>query len=155
VWHGGAWGSQGGYVFDRGYADYDLVQDLQALPCSCIGRGKSPTADALQAERSIAAAAQTAGGQQDAVLRRLGTAPHCRLVPQPCRIVRVATGKTDAQGTPEVIGLGRNRCDLEADLVALAYRYRWAVELFFRWVQCVVGGRHRLSPTANGVRMHV
>jgi IS4 transposase len=48
-----------------------------------------------------------------------------------------------------------NRLDLDADLVALAYRYRWAVELFFRWVKCVLGCRHLLSQTANGVRMHV
>jgi IS4 transposase len=26
-----------------------------------------------------------------------------------------------------------NRVDLDADLIALAYRYRWTVELFFRW----------------------
>ena len=48
-----------------------------------------------------------------------------------------------------------NRLDLDADLVALAYRYRWAVELFFRWVKCVLGCRHLLSQTANGVRMQV
>ena len=48
-------------------------------------------------------------------------------------------GKTDAQGTPEVMVLVTNRFDLGADLVALAYRYRWAVELFFRWVKCVLG----------------
>jgi IS4 transposase len=28
-----------------------------------------------------------------------------------------------------------NRLDLDAELVALAYRYRWAVELFFRWLR--------------------
>jgi hypothetical protein len=34
----------------------------------------------------------------------------------------VATGKTDAQGTPEVMVLVTNRLDLDADLVALASR---------------------------------
>ena len=48
-----------------------------------------------------------------------------------------------------------HRLDLDADLVALAYRYRWAVELFFRWVKWVLGCRHLLSQTANGVRIHV
>src|SRR5229473_3729405 len=68
---------------------------------------------------------------------------------------QVATGKTDAQGMPEVMVLVTNRLDLDADLVAVAYRYRWAVELFFRWVKCVLGCRHLVSQTANGVRMQV
>ncbi len=128
----------GFYVFDRGSTDYDLFQELHDLPCSFIGRVKSNTVYETQEERPIPAAAQAAGVQQDAVLRRLGTAHHFRLLPQPFRVVRVATGKTDAQGTPEVM-----------------VRYRWAVELFFRWVKWVLGCRHLLSQTANGVRMQV
>ena len=78
----------GGFsVFDRGYIDYDLFQELHDLPCSF-------------------------------------------LLPQPFRLVQVATGKTDADGAPEVMVLVTNRLDLDAELVALAYRYRWAVELF-------------------------
>jgi hypothetical protein len=43
--------------------------------------------------------------------------------------------------------------DLDADLVAMAYQYRWAVEVCFRWVTCVLGCRPLGSQTANGVRM--
>src|SRR6266567_2103273 len=145
----------GFYVFDRGYTDYDLFQELHDLPCSFIGRVKANTAYEVQEERPVAAAAQAAGVQRDAVLQRLGTAHHFRLLPQPFRVVCVATGKTDSNGTPEVLVLVTNRLDLDADLVALAYRYRWAVELFFRWVKCVLGCRHLLSQTANGVRIQV
>jgi hypothetical protein len=56
---------------------------------------------------------------------------------------------------PEVMVLVTNRLDLDADVVAVAYRYRWAVELFFRRVKCVLGCRHLLSQTANGVRIQV
>ena len=142
-------------VFDRGYADYNLFQELHALPCSFIGRVKDNTVYEVQEERPVSAAAQAAGVQQDAVLRRLGTAPHFQVLPQPFRVVCVATGKTDANGTPEVMVLVTNRLDLDAALVALAYRYRWAVELFFRWVKWVLGCRHLLRQTANGVRMQV
>ena len=65
--------------------------------------------------------------RRDALLRRLGTAHHTRLLPQPFRVVLVATGKTHADGTPDVLVLVTNRLDLDAELVALAYRYRWAV----------------------------
>jgi hypothetical protein len=145
----------GFYVFDRGYIDYDLFQELHDLPCSFLGRVKSNAAYEVQEEHPVSAAARAAGVERDAVLRRLGTAHHTRLLPQPFRLVQVATGKTDAHGTPEVMVLVTNRLDLDAELVALAYRYRWAVELFFRWIKCVLGCRHLLSQTANGVRMQV
>ena len=67
----------------------------------------------------------------------------------------ITLADADADGVPEAMGLVTNRLDLDAELVALAYRYRWAVELFFRWVKCVLGCRHLLSQTANGVRMQV
>jgi hypothetical protein len=145
----------GFYVFDRGYIDYDLFQELHDLPCSFLGRVKANVSYEIQEERPVSATARAAGVERDVVLRRLGTTHHSRLLPQPFRLVQVATGKTDAHGTPEVMVLVTNRLDLDADLVALAYRYRWAVELFFRWVKCVLGCRHLLSQTANGVRMQV
>lgn len=145
----------GFYVFDRGYIDYDLFQELHDLPCSFLGRVKANVSYEVQEEHPVSAAARAAGVERDVVLRRLGTAHHTRLLPQPFRLVQVATGKTDADGTPEVMVLVTNRLDLDAELVALAYRYRWAVELFFRWVKCVLGCRHLLSQTANGVRMQV
>jgi len=145
----------GFYVFDRGYVDYDLFQELHDLPCSFLARVKANAAYEVEAERPVPAAARAAGVVRDVVLCRLGTAHHSWLLPQPFRLVQVATGKTDAQGTPEVMMLVTNRLDLDAELVALAYRHRWAVELFFRWVKCVLGCRHLLSQTANGVRMQV
>jgi IS4 transposase len=45
--------------------------------------------------------------------------------------------------------------DLEADLIALAYRYRWTVELFFRWFKCILGCRHLLGHSENGVQIQV
>jgi hypothetical protein len=146
----------GGFeVFARGSTDDDVWQERPDLPCSCIGRVKAKTAYEVQEERPVAAAAQAAGVQRDAGLRRLGTAHPFRWLPHPFRVVRVATGKTEVNGPPEVLVLVTKRLDLDADLVALAYRDRWAVELFLRWVQWVLGCRPLLSQTVNGVRMHV
>jgi len=85
----------------------------------------------------------------------LGTAHHTRLLPQPFRLVQIATGKARQDGTPDVVVLVTNRLYLDAELLAVAYRYRWAVELFFRSVKCVLGCRHLLSPGMNGVRIQV
>ena len=95
------------------------------------------------------------GVVRDAVLRRLGTAHHTRLLPQPFRVVQVTTRTTRHYSTPDVIVLVTNRLHLDAELIAVAYRYRWAVELFFRCVKCVLRCRHLLSQTLNGVRLQV
>jgi len=145
----------GFYVLDRGYADYALFQTLHDLPCSFVGRVQNNAVYEIQEERPLSAAAQAAGVRRDCTLRRLGTPHHTRVLPQPLRVVRVATGKTQADGTPEMLVLVTNRLDLAAELVALAYRYRWAVELFFRWMKCVLGCRHLLSYGANGVTIQV
>ncbi len=145
----------GFYVVDRGYVDYNLFQELHDLPCSFLCRVKDNAAYEVQEERALAPAAVHAGVVRDAVLRRLGTAHHTRLLPQPFRVVQVATGKTRKDGTPDVLVLVTNRLDLDAELLAVAYRYRWAVELFFRWVKCVLGCRHLLSQGMNGVRLQV
>jgi IS4 transposase len=44
---------------------------------------------------------------------------------------------------------------LDAELVALGYRFRWAVELFFRWFKCVLGCRHLLSTSRDGVTIQL
>jgi IS4 transposase len=128
---------------------------LHDLPCSCIARVQHNAAYEVQEERPVSAAAWTAGGRRDDLIRRLGTAHHSRLLPQPFRMVLVASGKTGADGAPDLLVLVTHRLDLDAELVALAYRFRWAVELFFRWLKCVLGCRHLLSQGANGVRIQV
>src|SRR5215470_8119676 len=119
----------GFYVVDRGSVDYSLFQALPDLPCSFLCRVKDNAAYEVQEERALAPAAVHAGVVRDAVLRRLGTAHHTRLLPQPFRVVQVATGKTRKDRTPDVLVLVTNRLDLDAELLAVAYRYRWAVEV--------------------------
>ena len=132
-----------------------MFQDLHDLPCSFLCRVKDNAAYEVQAARALAPAAVQEGVVRDAVLRRWGTAHHTRLLQQPFRLVQVATGKTRQDGTPAVIVLVTNRLDLDAALLAVAYRYRWAVELFFRWVRWVLGCRHVLRQGINRVRLQV
>jgi hypothetical protein len=145
----------GFYVVDRGSVDYNLFQELHDLPCSFLCRVKDNAAYEVQEERAPPPAAVPAGVGRDVIRRRLGTAPHTRVLPPPFRMVQIATGKTRQDGTPDVVVLVTNRLDLDAELLAVAYRYRWAVELFFRWVKGVVGCRHVLSQGINGVRLQV
>ena len=66
-------------------------------------------------------------------------------------IVRI----TDRDGKTTELWLITDRLDLDAELVALAYRYRWTVELFFRWLKCVLGARHLVATNRNGVMLQM
>lgn len=37
----------------------------------------------------------------------------------------------------------------------LGYKYRWTVELFFRWFKCILGCQQLLSTCHNGVAIQV
>jgi hypothetical protein len=142
------------YVKDRGYADYQLFQDIIDAKSSFIGRIRENAVWQLVEERPISAKARAAGVQRDLVVW-LGCDQSGKVFKQQLRVIEVATGKTGANGKPEVLLLATDRMDLEADLVALGYRYRWSVELFFRWFKRILGMRHLIAESANGVRIQV
>jgi hypothetical protein len=142
----------GFYVFDRGYVDYDLFQDIRDAAASFVGRLRENAVYEVAEERPLTAADRAAGVVRDVVISQLGTDPHNNVLKQALRIVVVDTGKP---GSPELMQLCTDRLDLPAELVALAYRFRWAIELFFRWFKCVLGCRHLLSTSANGVTIQV
>jgi hypothetical protein len=141
------------YVTDRGYADYQLLRDILDAGSSFVARVKDNTAFTALQERAISEAACAAGVIRDVVLAKLGTDHHKDVVGRPVRLVIVRRAKPD--GTPEELWLLTDRLSLPAELVALAYRYRWMIELFFRWFKCILGCRHLLANDANGVAIQV
>jgi hypothetical protein len=141
------------YVTDRGYADYQLLRDILDAGASFVARVKDNTAFIVAQERPRPVAAQQAGVIRDVLLARLGTDHHKDVVGRPLRLVIVRRTKPD--GTAEDLWLLTDRLSLPAELVALAYRYRWMIELFFRWFKCVLGCRHLLANDANGVAIQV
>ena len=92
---------------------------------------------------------------RDVVAGRLGTGHHKDELGRPVRLVWVRTGKVGAGGAPAVLLLCTDRLDLDAELVLLAYRYRWTVELFFRWFKCLLGCRHWLWEDQQGLTLQV
>lgn len=142
------------YVQDRGYADYQLFQDIIDTKSSFIGRIRENAVWELVEERPISVKARAAGVRRDLVVW-LGCESSGKVFKQKLRVVEVATGKTGANGKPEVLLLATDRMDLEADLVSLGYRFRWSVELFFRWLKRILGMRHLIAESANGVRIQV
>jgi hypothetical protein len=141
------------YAVDRGYADYELFAKIIKAGSSLVARVKDNTAFTVQEERPLDDAAKKAGVIRDVILSRLGTSHHKDELKRPMRLVIVRT--VDRDGKTNELWLITDRLDLDADLVALAYRYRWTVELFFRWLKCILGARHLISHSRNGVTLQM
>lgn len=141
------------YVCDRGYASFELFRNILDAGSSLIVRVKDHIAMKVQEELFIPPASAEAGVVRDVVLKRLGTSHHKDWVGRPMRLVIVRV--VERQGKANELWLVTDRLDMDADLVALAYRYRWSIELFFRWLKCVLGARHLLSHKENGVALQM
>lgn len=141
------------YVLDRGYASFELFRDILDAGSSLIARVKDDIAVHVQEQRPLSDAARQAGVVRDVVLRRLGTEKHKDVVGRPMRLVIVESTPRDGKLTP--LWLITDRLDLDADLIALAYRYRWTIELFFRWLKCILGARHLIAENPNGVLLQM
>lgn len=90
---------------------------------------------------------------RDVVIQKLGTDHHKDYIRQPVRLVIVRY--TDRDGVVKESWLVTDCLDLAAELVALAYRFRWTVELFFRWFKCILGCRNLLFEDEAGVAIQV
>ena len=142
------------YVIDRGYAEYQLFQDILNAGSAFIGRIRANAVYQLVNNRPLTAEAKQAGVVRDCLVW-LGGDDSGKVLLQPLRLIEVLTGKTDSRGRPEVLLLATDRLDLDASLIALGYKFRWTIELFFRWFKYILGCRHLLSNNQNGVTIQV
>lgn len=145
----------GFYVIDRGYRDWNLFQDIVDAGASFVGRVQDNTVIHPTEERPLTAAATAAGVVRDVVIKETGNERHKNKLKHSLRIVVIDTGKKLLNGKPDLVILCTNRLDLAAELVALAYKYRWAIELFFRWLKSILGCRHLLANSRAGVTIQI
>lgn len=143
------------YVTDGGYAEYALFGAILQAGSSFIGRVREDVAFVVAEERPIAAAAKAAGVVRDVVVSKLGSDHHKDYLRRPVRLVFVAIDKVREDGSAVVLVLCTDRLDLAAELVALGYKFRWTIELFFRWLKCILGCRHLLFESPRGVALQV
>ena len=114
------------YVIDRGYAEYQLFQDIVNAGSGFIGRIRDNAVWTVVEERPITPAAAAAGVRRDLVVW-LGGSKSGTVFQQTLHVVAIETGKTDAQGQAEVLLLASSRLDLDAEWIALGARRAWRV----------------------------
>lgn len=144
------------YVLDRWYAEFALWNDIVAIGSSYVCRIRdNSNLDAVVEERPVSAAARRAGVTRDIVVK-LGTSHKAEARPDhTVRVILVQaephqkTGgrKGGTAGPPSdgILRIATNLLDVPAEIVADIYKYRWSIELFFRFFKHVLGCRHLLS----------
>jgi hypothetical protein len=110
-------------------------------------------------ERVVSAQGQAAGIVRDRLLR-LGC-DRCRDLVEPVRVIevkctphpkRLHTGRGGPEQS-ETLAIATDLVDLEADVIALIFQYRWTIEIFFRFYKHVLGCRYLLSYQRNGIEL--
>ena len=151
------------YVLDRGYADYGLFEEIIQAESSMVCRIRDNAVFEVIEERELSKEALDAGIVRDAVVR-LGCKQKRGKLSQPMRIVEIecrphrkGNGKTGRTGPEqgETILLATDLLDLPVEVVGLIFRYRWQVELFFRFFKHILGCRHLLSTCENGIELQM
>ena len=142
------------YVHDRGYLDHELYCQILDAGSSFIGRIKDNGQYTVAETRPLSAEARAAGVVSDELVKRLGTSHHKNFLKRhQVRLVKVQ--RTNDEGELETWWLLTDKLELAAELVALGYRFRWTIELFFRWLKCVLGCKQLLTTSANGVALQI
>jgi hypothetical protein len=121
--------SGGFYVIDRGYRDWDFFQEIVDAGASFVARVQDNTVIHVAEERLVTAAAQAAGVVRDVLIEATGNERRQKHLRHRLRILVIDTGKRLHNGRPDLLFLCTNRLDLAAEMVALAYRWRWAIEM--------------------------
>ena len=150
------------YVMDRGYAKFDLFDQINDCGSSYVCRVRDNSAFEVLQDKPLSDADREARVVSDQIIS-LGAAGskkrpnHCvRLVvikAKPHKSKgKYGTGSTgqDCDGFLRIV---TNLMDVPAEIIALLYHYRWTIEIFFRFFKHLLGCRHLLSHSQEGIEI--
>jgi hypothetical protein len=149
------------YVMDRWFGQFRLFNDIVDTHSSYVCRIRDNSNFEVVEDRPLSEAARAAGVVQDAVVR-LGMGSKAKNRPHhPVRLVVVAVqphekrggrkGKTAGPASNGRLLIATSLLDPPAEIIALIYRYRWMIEIFFRFFKHVLGCQHLLSAHPDGI----
>jgi hypothetical protein len=152
------------YVLDRGYWSVALYEAIVQAEASFVARSCANGQWTKVAELPVDEAGRAVGVQGDWRIswrgRELRLVEAKRFVPPSANLhPRRKNGKHRAAergvAGEQVWYLLTDRFDLSAAEVVQVYAYRWSIELFFRWLKCVLGCRHMFSESAEGFAFQI
>lgn len=137
-----------GYVGDRYYGeDYQLFGELDAAGVAFVVRLRDEAVINVGEELPLSEA-----DRQAHVVRAAWVTLGCHPGRQSIRL-RVVWVQTEQAVLRLVTNL--QPAELAHGEVALLYKERWRIELFFRWIKCILGCRHWLAESPAGVAVQL
>ena len=157
------------YLLDAGYAEYKFLQEIMDASSSFVIRLKDNAVWEDISTSELSQADKEAGVLKDSIVK-LGSKTKQNDITQPIRILkifhkgdesvyrksRISSKKTyRTTDSDYTFLLATDRTDLPAEVIALLYKKRWDIELFFRWFKCILGCTHLIAHSKNGVAIQV
>jgi Transposase DDE domain len=137
------------YVVDRNFVDFAFIRAVLDKDNDLVlrVRGNAPAVRVIQS-LPLTARDIEAGVIADELVELTGR-------DAPAGIFRrVTLLTTDRSGKPQTIRLLSNLIDsttVAAHVIGAAYKLRWQIELFFKWLKCFARMDHLLSTSRNGI----
>jgi hypothetical protein len=147
------------HLYDRGIFSFELIAAHTEQNADFVMRIREPGPRCpkfvVTEERELSESARKAGVVSD----RLGYLAGSTHRKAPKMVLReVVIIPSDDPDNPtrskEPVRLLTTLLDLDAEIIGLLYRYRWQVELFFRWLKCYARFDHLISHNRDGVLLN-
>ena len=150
------------YVKDRGYACFRLFQGIIDIGSHFVCRIRDNSVREVAGDRALSAEAKAAGVVSDQTVW-LGCEGKRDELKQKLRIIEIRCTPHrkrahNGRGGPEqgdVLLIATDLLDLPAEVIALIYKSRWTIEIFFRFFKHILGCRHLLSHREDGIKIQV
>lgn len=150
------------YVMDRGYAKFELFNRIVESGSSYVCRIRDNSVYDVLEQQELTEADRAAHVLSDEMIQP-GSA-HAKSKPDHrLRLIQIEMephqkrtrygGKRTGPNCDGVLRIVTNLMDVPAEIIALMYRYRWTIEIFFRFFKHVLGCRHLLSRSQNGIEI--
>jgi hypothetical protein len=155
------------YAMDRGYAKFTLFNGIVAAKSSYVCRIRDNSVYAVKEERPLSEADRAERVTHDQIIT-LGAASTVAARPDhPMRLITIQVKPHRKAGRSQrysragstgpscdgVLRIVTNLLDVPAEIIALLYHYRWTIEIFFRFFKQILGCRHLLSRSQNGIEV--
>ena len=126
-------------IFDRGYIDYKKFDDYCENGVRFVTRLKSNAVIDVQQELQVAPGSTI---ERDCIVTLGGTLTKMK---HPVRLIEVI----DTEGNP--ITIVTNDLSMAAEEISDLYRYRWQIELFFKWLKQNLHVKHMFGLSRQAV----
>jgi hypothetical protein len=150
------------YVMDRGYQKFTLFNQIVQTKSSYVCRLRDNSAWETLDTRSRNDAAEIGEIISDEVVKFSHGAAKDR-PDHPIRVICVRCNPHTTRGTYKgssngvnsdgILRIATNLLDVPADIIALMFSHRWAIEIFFRFFKHMLGCRKLLNRDADGIEI--